>query len=140
MADYVPTDAYTHLLQPDTLLPSQYHEALRRRSIQEPERRLVIAILEDAVDCYTKHAFARDRRSQQLYQEAEEWILDTDRSWPFAFDNICDYIGLEPEYLRNGLLAWRDRLRQPGNAGKVVAIARRADPADVSDEALTRSA
>ncbi len=139
MADYVPTDAYTHLLQPDTLLPSQYHAALRRKSIQEPERRLVIAILEDAVDCYTKHAFARDKRSQQLFQDAEEWILDEDRTWPFAFGNVCDYVGIEPEYLRRGLLTWRERAQLKA-AAKVVPLTRRPDPAEAHDEALTRSA
>ena len=38
------------------------------------ERRLMIAVLEDAVDVYRKQAGARDARRQQLFEDAEEWI------------------------------------------------------------------
>jgi hypothetical protein len=109
MSEQYVSEAYTHLLQPDTVLPSQYYAALRRKTIQEPERRLVIAILEDAVDCYVKHMFSSDRRSQQLFLDAEEWFADDDREWPFAFENVCEFLGLEPGYMRNGLKALKER-------------------------------
>ena len=44
------------LVQPDTLLPSQYFDRIRRRGQYDGERRLMIAILEDAVDVYRKQA------------------------------------------------------------------------------------
>lgn len=123
MSEHVASEAYTHLLQPDTVLPSQYYAALRRKTIQEPERRLVVAILEDAVDCYIKHMFSTDRRSRQLFTDAEEWFADSDRDWPFAFENVCEFLGLDPVYLRNGLLALREREHVRRDAGKAAARA-----------------
>ena len=108
MADVV-SDQFTHLLQPDTLLPSQYFAALRRKGAHEPERRLVIAVLQDAVDCFQKHLIARDRKAQQLFRDAEEWVGSTDRSWPFAFENVCDLLQINAEYLRRGLHSWKHR-------------------------------
>jgi hypothetical protein len=123
MADNVVSDTFAHLLQPDTLLPSQYFAALRRKGAHEPERRLVIAVLQDAVDCFQKHAAARDRKARQLYLDAEEWICSEDRSWPFSFENVCDLLQINSEYLRRGLMAWRDRHLNDRPRGKVVRLA-----------------
>ena len=122
MADNVVSDTFAHLLQPDTLLPSQYFAALRRKGAHEPERRLVIAVLQDAVDCFQKHWAARDRKARQLYLDAEEWIGSDDRSWPFSFENVCDLLQINSEYLRRGLMTWRDRQLAGGVRGKVVRL------------------
>ena len=74
MRDIIVSDTYTHLLLPDTLLPSQYFAALKRKGAHEPERRLAVAVLQDAVDCFQKHLRARDRKARQLFVDAEEWI------------------------------------------------------------------
>lgn len=100
-------DNLTNLLQPDSLLPAQYFAALRRRLEHEPERCLVVALLQDAVECFQKHLFARDRKKRQLFRDAEEWISSTDRTWPFSFENVCEQLELNPEYIRKGLFAWK---------------------------------
>lgn len=107
MAEVV-SDTFTHLLQPDTVLPMQYFATLRRKGEHEPERRLVIAVLQDAVDCFQKHLFARDRKQQQLFSDAEQWIASSDRSWPFSFENVCDLLQINAEYLRRGLQNWKE--------------------------------
>lgn len=99
----------THVLQPDVLLPSQYLAAARRKSSQGPALRLLAAILQDAVECFQKHLFARTRKHQALFRDAEDWICSTDRLWPFSFDNVCDVLGIEPDCLRRGLLAWKEQ-------------------------------
>lgn len=138
MAEYV-SDTYKHLLQPDTLLPMQYFAALRRKAIQEPERRLVIAVLEDAVDCYQKYLGARDRKGHQLFVDAEDWFLSSERAWPFAFENICDLLGINAEYLRRGLSEWKERTLVARSQGKVVPI-KRPISADELDEPMRPSA
>ena len=95
------------IFQPDTLLPSQFFDRVRRRTEHEGERRLMIAVLEDAVEIYRKQAGAKEPRGQQLFREAEEWIEDPDRSWLFAFENICDVLEMNADYLRSGLDRWR---------------------------------
>jgi hypothetical protein len=109
MRNTIVSDTFAHLLQPDTLLPSQYFAALKRKGQHEPERRLAIAVLQDAVDCYQKYLRARDRKARQLFLDAEEWIASDDRSWPFSFDNVCDLLQINPEYLRQGLAVWKER-------------------------------
>jgi hypothetical protein len=122
MRDCIVNDTFSHLLQPDTLLPSQYFAILRRKGAHEPERRLVVAVLEDAVDCFQKHIRARDDKARQLFLDAEEWIRSEDRSWPFSFENVCDLLQINPEYLRRGLIAWRDRQLQGQPREKVVPL------------------
>jgi hypothetical protein len=93
--------------EPDTLLPIQFFGALRRKTQIDGERRLMIAVLEDAVHCYMKHARATDPRTRQLFSDAEEWIMASDRSWFFSFENVCDTLDLNPDYVREGLLKWK---------------------------------
>jgi hypothetical protein len=109
------------LFTPDTLLPSQYFDRLRSRTEYDGERRLMLAILEDAVDVYRKQAGARDRKRQRHFLDAEAWIEDTDASWIFSFENICVALGLDPEYLRGGLRAWK-REAGGGPTGQVVVL------------------
>lgn len=98
------------LFEPDILLPNQYFAAFRRGRAVEGERRLMLAVLEDAVDSYRKYALARDPREQACFLEAREWFFSTDRSWLFAFENICDVLEMNAEYLRGGLDRWRRAL------------------------------
>ena len=107
--DLNPEDRFANLFAPDTLLPSQYFDRLRRRSEYHGERRLMIAVLEDAVDVYRKQVGSRDPRAMQLFLEAEEWIEDRDRNWLFSFENICDVLDIDATYLRRGLHEWKRR-------------------------------
>ncbi len=126
----------SRLFQPDILLPAQYFATLRRKGTQEPERRLVIAILEDAVDCFHKHLFARDHKAQQLFEDAETWILSEDRDWPFSFENICELLDLNASYLRRGLLSWKES--QLGKRGRANVVA--FSPYEATDENRARVA
>jgi hypothetical protein len=98
------------LFEPDILLPNQYFAAFRRGRAVEGERRLMLAVLEDAVDSYRKHAAACDPREQACFLEAKEWFWSDDRSWLFAFENICDVLEMNADYLRSGLDRWRRAL------------------------------
>src|SRR5581483_3568484 len=100
------------LFQPDTLLPSQYFDRIRRQRYLDGERRLMIAVLEDAVDVYRKQAAAQDSRVRGLFRDAEEWIEDTEKSWLYSFENICDVLDLDADYLRRGLHRWKERARR----------------------------
>jgi hypothetical protein len=83
-------------------------------------------VLEDAVDVYRKQVGSRDPRGQQLFREAEDWIEDPDRSWLFSFQNICDVLDIDADYLRRGLHALKDRA-VGGRRGQVVPLRATAD-------------
>jgi hypothetical protein len=95
------------LFQQDTLLPTQYFDTFRRKSHLEPEKRLMLAVLEDAITCFQKCAFARDSRSKASFAEAEQWIFAQGDDWLFSFENICEVLGFNPRYVRAGLTTWK---------------------------------
>lgn len=101
------TDRSFGLFEPDALLPAQFYAAFRGSTAVRGEKRLMLAVLEDALDCYQKYAFARDGHGRQLFDEANEWISSGNRVWFFSFENICETLGINPEYLRRGLENWR---------------------------------
>jgi hypothetical protein len=82
-------------------------ETFRRKSYWEPEEKLMLAVLDDAIACFQKYAFARDRKRKVLFQEAEDWVQDTNSDWPFSFANVCETLGFDPDYLRQGLGQWK---------------------------------
>lgn len=108
------------MFQPDTMLPSQYFAAMRKRVPQEAEYRLIVAVLEDAIDCFQKHCDARDSKTRQLFEDAAQWVGSEDRTWPFSFLNICDVLNLDPAYVREGLEQHRER--RMAQRSKIVAL------------------
>ncbi len=73
----------------------------------ERERRLVLAILEEAVRSYQRYAFATNRRVRRLFGETCEWFDAKDDPWIFSFENICHALDLDPDHIREGLTRWR---------------------------------
>jgi hypothetical protein len=112
MTDFNTEDKFAGFLAPDAILPMQFFQSLRSKGQFDGERRLMIAILEDAVNCFMKQLHAVDPKARQLYLDAEEWIMAEDPSWFFSFENVCNTLDLNPEYLREGLRKWRDAERR----------------------------
>jgi len=105
------------LFEPDTLLPIQYFEAMRKKHLLEGEKRLILSVLEDAIECFMKCIDASTSKGQRLFRDADEWIAHEDKRWVFSFDNVCDMLDINPEYMRMGLRKWKDK--------RLDAIARR---------------
>src|SRR5215475_12089743 len=97
------------LFEPDTLLPVQYFEAMRRKHLLEGEKRLILSVLEDAIECFMKCIDSPTNKGQRLFRDAEEWINLEDKKWIFSFDNVCEMLDINPEYLRRGLREWKVR-------------------------------
>src|SRR5882672_743010 len=83
-------------------------EKLFKKDIREGEERLMLAVLESAVEDFQKYVLARKPRGKKLFQEAEEWFLERDNDELFSFKNICDTLQLHPDYVRKGLLRWKE--------------------------------
>lgn len=69
----------------------------------------MVAVLEDAVTTYMKHAGATDPQRAELFADAEAWIESDDAVSFYSFENVCTVLDLAPEYLRRGLRAWKRR-------------------------------
>lgn len=97
------------LFQPDVLISAQYFDTLRSKTGLEPEKRLMLAVLEDAVHCFQDNVLEQSDTKQKLFAEAEEWFLNEGDDSGFSFENICEALGLNPEYVRQGLLRWKEK-------------------------------
>jgi hypothetical protein len=82
-------------------------EDLTKEIIRDGEKRLMLAVLENATEDFQKYALATDPRGKQLFQAAEEWILDNDDPSFFSFQSICDHLNLDPVYMRRGFMQWK---------------------------------
>jgi hypothetical protein len=101
------------VFQPDTLLSTQYFENLRGKTLLEPENRLIFAILEDAITGYQNNLLAQSGKGKRLFDETESWIIEVGSEWVFSFENVCEALGFNPEYVRQGLFRWKEKHSQP---------------------------
>ena len=75
-----------------------------------PEKRLMLAILQDAVACLEKGFFRPSQRCSRPASEVVQWITQQDSTWLFSFENICANLNLDADALRQQLLGKkRDR-------------------------------
>jgi hypothetical protein len=103
---------------PDALLPEQFVGALRNhKGFVEGEKRLLAAVLADGVECYMKYVSATDNRGRQLFEDAEAWIFEDSAGGLFSFHGACEVLGLEPDWVRQGLVRWRRRVVKATGSG-----------------------
>jgi hypothetical protein len=76
-----------------------------------PERELMVAVLEGALADYQRCCSARDKKGMKQFADAKAWIRESDSEWIFSFINCCEALGIDPDYLRMGLLLWRQAKR-----------------------------
>ena len=96
---------------------SEFDLALQQYSDQgtsslRPEKSLMFAVLLDGVDCFQKCALLHDEYSKRVFRETEIWIFENNRGWPFSFINVCEALAIDPQYLRKGLLRWKQNVIQ----------------------------
>ena len=111
---------------PDNILPEQY---FNRSRINTPIKRLLFAVLEDAVTVATTPVKVREVPTQvsglagarlsderwkvrryneertSLLDETLAWFASTDSTDIMCFESICDVLGFDASYIRRGVLA-----------------------------------
>ena len=92
-------DSLSDDLVPEVILPLQYFDRLAPHATDIPEKRLMFAVLLDAV-------IQLQRRDSRGASEVAQWIREEDVESVFSFSNICEALGIEPVFLARGLLAW----------------------------------
>ena len=82
-------------------------EDLNKQTVRHGEEALMLAVLMSCVEDFQKYIGAKDKKGRQLFSQAEEWIMQKDSEYPFSFENICEVLRFNPDYLRKGLLSWK---------------------------------
>jgi len=110
-------DPVANIFGPEIVLPEQFSERASLKASERGERRLMLAVLEEAVATFQRYAGSKSRHGERVFREAEDWIRSDDASWPFAFENICQSLEIEPEFLRHGLERWKEEHLATASAG-----------------------
>jgi hypothetical protein len=88
------------MMQLDLLLASQFFGP---RGKQAPEQRLMIAVLQDALECLEKYNSATDGPDRRLFDETKQWFLADESKWPYSFECICGALDLDSNAVRQRL-------------------------------------
>ena len=96
LAEALPTP-----FEPRLLMPAQFFTGREQRNAQDSIRRLMCAILEDAVGVYVSEL--RSTRPSRTFYETRRWLHSNDRIHVFSFLRICDALDLDPQYVRRGV-------------------------------------
>jgi hypothetical protein len=83
------------------ILPAQFYPARRDAGEMESIKKLMTAILVDALQCYQTGRHQNVKRVKAL--EACTWIFGSYADFPFSFTNVCDELGVSPDRLRQQL-------------------------------------
>jgi len=105
--DFCSEEALAALFQPDTVAPAEYLKIYEKKAGLEPEKKLMLAVLEDAIGGFQNFVCATDNRQKKWFLEAEEWFNARVKEWIFSFENISEVLGIDPQYLRQRLMSWK---------------------------------
>ncbi len=98
-------------LAPESILPAQLYDRPFGGARLQPEKRLQVAVLADAVLTFHRCAGDQRARARYLFAEVEAWFVSDDADGPFTFITICDSLKVDPGYIRRGLRQWRVHLQ-----------------------------
>lgn len=119
-------DSTGSVFEPDVVLPSEFYRS-RHVEIRGGERRLMSALLSDGIEAYIAqcsrsvydpHGGSQSTRGGN--DDAHEWVHTRDYTYVFSFDNVCESLGIDAEYLRLGLRRYVDSIRQRRARGESV--------------------
>lgn len=89
--------------EPQVVTPEQVYDLAPGRHVPDGVRRLIVAILADAIDTYTLYAQEKSPAKRRLHLQARRWFASNDKTWVFSFLRISEALGIEPSSLRRAL-------------------------------------
>jgi hypothetical protein len=92
----------TRTRAPEPILASAGYVAARR----QPEKRLMVAILESAVSDLQHYATTSNGRGRRFFTEAKAWFASTASDGPGDFEYICEVLEFDPSAIRTRLRRW----------------------------------
>ena len=115
-----PEETTAAVFEPWALLGTQWTGA--RIQGASGEKRLMAAVLADAIRLYLKYAQSPTVGGRREFRETAEWVESHTRSELFGFQSICETLGIDTERLRvrlRALAASDDQPALPFDAGRI---------------------
>src|SRR2546428_14151811 len=78
---------------PDIILPSQYFGVVQRREYLTPEKKVMLAVLEDVVHDFPRYRLTSGRRGKRLFPAAPETAPPPAGTRQFPFLGVSSALG-----------------------------------------------
>jgi hypothetical protein len=112
-AGLTPDDGMYSLFHVDPVVSEQYRATFRPNAHLEPEKELMMAVLQDAIVCLQKHSRSSDIKGKRLFSTTRNWIVSENEDWLFSFNNVCEALGLAPRFVRRAILRMEEEGPHP---------------------------
>jgi len=95
---------------------------------QSAQRELAAGVLKQAAQDLRRFRDATSKVEQEIYLDAHRWLTSNECASPFSFLNICQFLDLVPEQVREELIgdassdAFSDWIRRCGRAARRLRI------------------
>lgn len=70
------------------------------------ERELMTALLCDGIEAYMSSVSGQGSMCARERSDAMHWVNTRNYSYVFSFDVVCESLGLDPEYVRQGIYSY----------------------------------
>jgi hypothetical protein len=77
--------------------------AYEQKRAPSPEKRLLIAVLWNAILEYQDFLCSGRSGGDAEAQKLRKWFFEPDQMWPFSFENVCAQLDLDPSSIRTRL-------------------------------------
>ncbi len=91
------------------VMPVQFHTPASE-AWWPGEKRLMLAVLTDAIDILMKGPGVNDPRRTTVFDETVAWFTRDDADWPCSFVNVCDALGIDARAVRAAITRRMPRL------------------------------
>ena len=121
--DHQDVCAAQYELRPKLIRSRPFRGERRRETQTEPLRRLMSAVLCEAVDRFQRNLSQTSLYSRCEFVEAEFWLFKDQGKTLFSFNNVCDFLSLDPQHIRRQLSSSRRcHMRAPGSTEPTGAV------------------
>lgn len=125
-AGEIETLRITHWTDIGALLPDQRWPFDPIAEDVSPERRLMAAVLWDAMLCLAKYRRCPNPGARHRAYEVRRWLATDTRSYPFSFASICDVLGVDVASCRQAIRHWSESTVTPRRLTRIAASASRS--------------
>jgi hypothetical protein len=109
---------YDH--RPQLIRPGRFRGKRCRDAQIKPLRQLMAAILSEAVNRFQSNLFQTSLSGRCEFVDAEFWLFKDDSEALFSFNNVSDFLSVDPRHIRQQLCDWRrDRFQAAGSTESI---------------------